>query len=156
MYIFGEVRKVSHGEFPAIRKTFLRVHANILPSKHSCEYTQTFYLTAGIRPSSWPPRQQGEESKADEHASWRGGFGCGTPALAARTTARTRGLVRFTKFLTFSPQVRRWSGRQPPAAKSARWALVGCCSGWPGKGRRPGGAISVPTGAAWAAWPAAS
>ena len=28
-----------------------------------------------------------------------------------------------------------------------------CCSDWPGKGRRPGGAISVPIGAAWAAWP---
>ena len=72
--------------------------------------------------------------------------------LPARTPAHVARCV-CTHVRTFSPQVRRRSRRQPPAAKSTRWALVGCCSDWPGKGRRPGGAISVPIGAAWAAWP---
>ena len=47
----------------------------------------------------------------------------------------------------------RGSSRQLPSPRDGRWwaaALTGLA-----KGRRPGGAISVPIGAAWAAWPAA-
>ena len=45
----------------------------------------------------------------------------------------------------------RGGSRQLPSPRDGRWwaaALTGLA-----KGRRPGGAISVPIGAAWAAWP---